>query len=147
MIPTFLRIAAVAACLALGACTTTVKPQEIEAVRDFVAANELTEVDQIRLTQQMSYTYVNDRYVIIPTRRGDFLAEFRRDCRELRRSRFTEDMIDRRDNQNIIRARFDTIRGCVIGRIYEISEGQRAELHDLGDAPGDEIFLPDEKEK
>ena len=93
----------------------------------------------------MTYTYVNDRYVVIPTRRGDYLIEFRRDCYELRRSKFTQDMIDRRDNQNILRARFDTIRGCVIATMYEISDLQREELRNLGDAPGDEIYLPEEE--
>jgi hypothetical protein len=131
--------------LVVAACSsTTTQPQEIEAVRDYVVANELEEVSQIRLREQMSYTYVNDRYVTIPTRRGDYLVEFSRDCWELRRNDFTAEMVDVRDNNNVIRARFDTIRGCRIGKMYEISKAQREELTALGDAPGDEIFLPKE---
>ena len=37
-------------------------PQEIEAVRDYVAATELEEVTEIRLREPLHYTYVNDRY-------------------------------------------------------------------------------------
>lgn len=132
--------------LLTAACSsTTQRPQEIEAVRDYVVANELEEVTEIRLREQMSYTYVNDRFVTIPTRRGDYLVEFNRDCWELRQINFTSTMVDVRDNQNVLRARFDTIRGCRIGTMYEITEAQREELKALGDAPGDDIFLPDEK--
>ena len=114
-------------------------------MRDFVAAAELEKVSEIRLRKTLSYTYVNDRFVIVPTRRGDYLVELRRDCFELRQNDFTPEMVDVRDNQNVLRARFDTIRGCYIGTIYEITESQREELRDLGDAPGDEIYLPDEE--
>ena len=132
--------------LVVAACSsTTTQPQEIEAVRDFVVANKLEEVSEIRLREQMSYTYVNDRYVTIPTRRGDYLVEFIRDCWELRRNDFTPEMVDVRDNRNARRARLDTIRGCRIGKMYEISGAQREELTALGDAPGDEAFLPTEK--
>ncbi|MDJ0938193.1 MAG: DUF6491 family protein [Woeseiaceae bacterium] len=135
-----------AATLAVGACSTGYDPQEIEAVRDFVSAAELEPVDQIRV-RQLSYSYVNDRYVIIKTRKADYLVELRRDCFELRRQDFTYEMVDRRQDTNVLRARFDTIRGCPIGAFYEITDAQRKELKDLGDAPGEEVFIPDEDEK
>ncbi len=139
------KILILPALLAVAACSsTTQRPQEIEAVRDYVVANELDEVSEIRLREQMSYTYVNDRYVTIPTRRGDYLVEFLRDCWELRRNDFTPEMVDVRDNQNVLRARFDTIRGCRIAKMYEITDAQREELTALGDAPGDDVFLPGE---
>jgi hypothetical protein len=134
------------ALLTIAGCSSTpTQPQEIEAVRDFVAATELEEVSEIRLRNTLSYTYVNDRYVTVSTRRGDYLVELRRDCFELRRNDFTPEMVDVRDNQNVLRSRFDTIRGCYIGAIYEITEAQREELRNLGDAPGDETYLPDEE--
>lgn len=140
------RILILPALLLIAGCSSTsTQPQEIEAVRDFVVAAELEEVNEIRLRKTLSYTYVNDRYVTVPTRRGDYLVELRRDCFELRQNDFTPEMVDVRDNQNVLRARFDTIRGCYIGAIYEITESQREELRDLGDAPGDEIYLPDEE--
>jgi len=141
VLPALIVIAVISAC-----SSTTQRPQEVEAVRDFVAAAELQEVDEIRLSQALSYTYVNDLFVTIPTRRGDYLVEFLRICYELRQSQFTPDMADVRNNPNILRSRFDTIRGCRISKIYEITEAQRAELRNLGDAPGDEIFLPEADE-
>ncbi len=132
--------------MAVGGCSmTTQTPREVEAVRDFVVAAELEEVAEIRLWRQMSYTHLNVRFVTIPTRRGDYLVEFQRDCRELNRIDITPEMVDIRANQHVLRGKFDTIRGCRIERIYEISEAQSEELKVLGDAPGDEIFLPHKK--
>jgi len=140
-----MRVILIVAMLA-GCAAGSTQPQEIEAVRDYVAASELVEVDQIRTSRNVSYTYLNDRYVLMPGRRGNYLVELSRDCFELRRQEWTPEMVDRRDNANILRARFDTIRGCHIGTMYEITEDQKKELRDLGDAPGDEIFLPEEKD-
>ena len=56
-----------AALMMVGCSSTTTQPQEIEAVRDYVAATELEEVSEIRLSRTLSYTYVNDRYVTVPT--------------------------------------------------------------------------------
>lgn len=130
----------------LAACATPYDPREIEAVRDFVVAAELKQVDRVRLYGQLNYTYVNDRYIMIPTRRGDYLAELRQTCRELRSNEFTPDMVDRRDSDHYIRARFDTIRGCRIDTIYEITEAQREEIRVLGDAPGENVFIPEPDE-
>lgn len=128
----------------LAACSTLFDAEEIEAVRDYVAANELKEVDKIRLYRQLDYTYVNDQYITVESRTGDFLVEFRRECRALSRTDFTPEMVDRRDGSNVLRARFDTVRGCYIDKIYEISKEQREELNELGDAPGDEVYLPED---
>ena len=136
-------IACTMSLLVTGCASKSTQPQEIEAVRDYIVANELVEVDQIRTSRNMSYTYVNDRYVIWPTRRGDYLVELNRDCQELRSQEWNPHMVDRRDSTNILRARFDTIRGCHIGTMYEITKDQKAELRNLGDAPGDELFLPE----
>ena len=139
------RTAIIIAALILSACVTGYDPQEIEAVRDYVAANQLEEVDRIRRNDQASYTYVNDFFVIVPSRRGDYLAEFVSECRELRQS-FDYTMRDERSDTIWLRARFDTIRGCRIGTFYEINEAQRIELRELGDAPGDEVFLPEDED-
>ncbi len=141
------RLLAAAILLFVAACATPYDMQEIEAVRDYIVANQLEEVDRIRTNfRQLNYTYLNDQYVAIPTQRGNYLVEFDRLCRDLRRTDFTYEMIDRRDDANTLRARFDTIRGCRIGKIYEVTEEQTKELAALGDAPGDEIFLPEDDE-
>jgi hypothetical protein len=140
-------ITSLAVALIAAACATApYDAREIEAVRDFIVSAELKPVDKVRIYGQMNYTYINDRFVTIPTRRGDYLAEFNRDCRDLRSSEFTADMIDVRDSDHYVRARFDTIRGCTISKIYEITDEQRKEIKALGDAPGDEVFIPERDE-
>ena len=130
--------------MVVGGCSSTPQtPREVEAVRDFVVAAELEEVAEIRLRRQLSYTDLNVRYATIPTRGGDYLVEFQRDCRDLQRPDFTPEMVDVRHDRNVLRAKFDTIRGCRIARIYAITAEQSDELKVLGDAPGDEIFLPE----
>ena len=136
--------AAFAAAVLLAGCATGYDASEIEAVHDYVVANQLEEVDEIRYFRQLNYTYVNDQFVVVPTNRGDYLVEFARLCRELRQLDFTPEMVDRRADADRIRARFDTIRGCQIGKIYSITDAQFDELRNLGDAPGDEIYIPDE---
>lgn len=130
-----------------SACSTMIDEQEIEATRDFVVANQLKQVDHIRLYEQLNYSIVNQYFVTVETRRGDYLVEFNRRCGELTQRDFQPYMVDVRRDSNRVHARFDTIRGCHIGKIYEITEEQRDELRQLGDAPGDEIFLPDDDDE
>ena len=137
---------AVVATLILAACSGTVTKlgpgKETEAVRDFVVASELQEVPRIRLTDQVKYQYVNDYFIVFPTSRGDYLIEFRGRCTELRRRIWTADMVDIRVTTKLLYADYDTLRGCSIGTIYELPEAQLEELKRLGDAPGNEVFIP-----
>jgi hypothetical protein len=138
----------VLALLALSACSTSPPRQwpgkETEAVRDFVLVSELHEVDRVRRYDQMKYLYVNDFFVVFQTRRGDYLMEIRGRCTELRSRLWTSDMIDIRASTRVLYAGHDTIRGCVIDKIYELPEPQLEELRLLGDAPGEDEFIPQE---
>lgn len=131
----------------ISACSSMSDEQEIEATRDFIAANQLQTVGEIRLYQQLNYRMINDYFVTVETRRGDYLVEFRSRCRALTQRDFQPHMVDIRRDPGRIRARVDTIRGCIIGEIYEVSEQQREELRQLGDAPGEEVFMPDDEEQ
>lgn len=127
----------VAAAAVLGACSTQGKIPSREAVDDYVTVAALEEVKFARYTRQLSHSYLNDYYVILSERDKLYLAEFSRRCYELtEHDRITPDV--RRD-RNMIRARFDTIRGCIIKALYKLNEGQAAELQSLGDAPGDTL--------
>jgi len=138
---------AVVTLLLLTACTNsggtvTAKGKELEAVRDFVVAVELEEVHMIRRWEQLKYLYVNDYFIILQTRRGDYLVEMRSRCAVLQSRKWTSDMIDLRTTTRILYADFDTIRGCGIGTIYILPEAQLEELRVLGDAPGNDVFIP-----
>jgi hypothetical protein len=57
-----------------------------------------------------------------------------RRCHELKdNTRITP---DKRWDTNIVRAKFDTIRGCRIAAIYALDEAEAAELKNIGEAPG-----------
>ncbi len=135
----------VIALLALTGCSNSVTREshgkETEAVKDFIVAAELPEVAKIKLDGEIRYIYVNDDFVVLPTRKDYYLVEFRGTCYQLRSRHWTSDMIDIRVTKRLLYAKFDTIRGCVVGRIYELSEPQLEELRYLGDAPGEEQFI------
>jgi len=140
----------IATFLLLTACTNsggtvTAPGKELEAVRDFVVAVELEEVKMIRRSDQLKYLYVNDYFIVLETRRGDFLLEMKGRCTELRRRLWTSDMIDFRVSTRLLYADYDTIRGCGIDTIYILSEAQLEELRVLGDAPGNDVFIPQAK--
>lgn len=134
--------------LALAGCSTTIEirspGKDIEAVRDFVAASELQELNSVRLNEQIKMLYVNDFYIILPNRRDQYLIEFRGRCAELRERKWLPGMVDIRVNSKMLYSDHDTIRGCVIGKIYEIQNSQLEELRVLGDAPGNEVSVSHE---
>lgn len=129
----------------LAGCSSGGPPlQELEAVRDYIVAAELEPLEEIRIWRQVSHVVVNEHYAIIEARGGDYLAEFQRRCRNLTRSDWTTQMVDVRTRPNALQARFDTLRGCNFSAFYSITAEQREEILNLGDAPGDEAFMPDE---
>lgn len=122
-----------AVALVLGACATARPQIDKEAIEDFISVRSLEQVDRIRTDTSEGFYELNQYYVIYQTRRGDYLFEFARRCWELGERRVTPD--ERWDN-NAIRARFDTLRGCRIANIYELTETDAEELKQLGEAPG-----------
>ncbi|MEO1244934.1 MAG: DUF6491 family protein [Pseudomonadota bacterium] len=107
---------------------------EIVAIQDFIAVSELEPADRIRTDNNNNYGILNAKYIIFESRRDMYLVEFQRNCWEL----FDSQVIayDERRDARYMRPRVDTIRGCLIGRAFEINEGQKAELEAMGDAPG-----------
>ena len=117
--------------IALGACASEPLysvPAE-ETVADYVSVAQLDQVRHIRKGDHDSWRYVNDRYVIYSARTDDFLVEFRRNCNDLTdNSWIPADYIH--DHRNL-RAGEDTIRGCIVDKIYAITNDQRIELRHL----------------
>ncbi len=127
-------LATVILLLLFGGCATSSEPEITGAVSDYIMAAELAEQASIRTLGKYSYSVISQRYVTLKTQRENYLVEFVRRCHELMQSEVTPDI---RYEKNILRSRFDTIRGCRIGRIYAIDKGQAEELKNIGDAPGD----------
>ena len=105
-----------------------------QAVRDFIELRELEEVEFMRSGTRDGWSVIDETFIIYSARKETFLVEFGRRCWELRdNTRITP---DQRWDPNMIRARFDTIRGCRIARIYALTEAEIAELENIGEAPG-----------
>ena len=104
-----------------------------DALDDYIRVAELPATDAIRKRGELHHTVINEKYIILSDQRNSYLAVFRQRCRQLDELYVTPDM---RDDLNIVRARFDTYRGCRIQSLYELSEGQAQELLGLGEKPG-----------
>ena len=120
----------------LAACATAPDDEpgaiaEDDPIADYIQVAELREVDAVRSFESLQHRVISEDYIILYDRRRSHLATFRRPCRELYDVDVTPDI---RFDGNTVRARFDTIRGCRIDALYEISAGQAEELMQLGEA-------------
>ena len=130
------RFLALAALLMLTAgCAATRAPAVDDAVQDFIAVSGLAEQEKIRTRGGYRYDALGERYVIVSAAKQKYLVQFTRRCRELYETAITPDI--RRD-ANVLRARYDTVRGCRIDRIYAVEDVQADELMALGKRPGEE---------
>ena len=104
-----------------------------QAILDLIAVRQLTEVDKFRSQNEDSWKDIERHYLIYEARRQAYLVEFSRACYELEDRNIVADI---RREAHIIRARYDTIRGCRIGRIFELTEAEVIELENIGESPG-----------
>ncbi len=126
----------IVAIVLLSACAAEqeVRTQDEEqAVRDYIAVRGLEEVDKLRSGSADRWEEIEAHFVIYKTRRHAFLIEFFRACYELSGSVV---VADERRESNTIRARFDTLRGCRIDKIFALTEADVAELKSLGEIAG-----------
>lgn len=124
----------------LAACATQDEAAEqstqdmTQAVRDFIAVRDLQDVDKMSTSSNDSWDALDDRFLLYEGRRETHLVEFNRRCWELEDN--SRIVADERWSGSYIRARFDTIRGCRIDRIYALAEHEAVELKSIGEAVG-----------
>jgi hypothetical protein len=106
--------------LALGACAgePVYKPPADQTVRDY----------------RDTWQYVTDRYVIYRSRMDDYLLEFKGSCDRLTDNSALPPADVIHDHRNLRAS--DTFRGCIVEKLYAISNDQRVELRNLGHSPG-----------
>jgi hypothetical protein len=128
-------IFAAAAMLVSGCATQERAPtqDEEQVVRDYILVRGLEEVDRIRSSTSDSWDELDEHFIIYDTRRNAYLVEFNRACYELNENRVTPDL---RREANTIRVRSDTIRGCLVDKIFALTEADVAELKSLGELAG-----------
>jgi len=130
------KIIFTAAAMLVSGCATQEREatqDEEQAVRDYILVRGLEEVDSMRSSDSDSWDEIDEFFIVYDTRRNSYLVEFNRACYELNESRVTPDL---RREANAIRARFDTIRGCQVDKIFALTEADVAELKALGETPG-----------
>lgn len=108
--------------------------QDVQAVRDFIELRDLEELDKLRTSSGDSWTSIESQFLIYKGRRDTYLVAFNRRCFEMEDN--TRIVADERRDAKYIHARYDTIRGCRIHRIYALTEAEAVELKNLGEAPG-----------
>jgi hypothetical protein len=121
----------------LGACASNDEEEQerVAAIDDFIAVSDLEEVASIRSYQQFEQKVLNEHYVIVYTRKEQYLLSYEQRCYVI------YDMSrkpDRRADPHAIYADTDTFRGCHIKALYPITKEQAAELMEVGIAPGEE---------
>jgi len=109
-------------------------PDMMQAVRDFIEVRDLQEVNRLSTSANDNWDALNNQFVLYEGRRETHLIEFNRRCWELDDN--TRIVADKRSDLSYIRARFDTLRGCRIHRIYALRDGEAAELESIGEAVG-----------
>jgi hypothetical protein len=120
----------------LAACATTDDREdrrEETAIADFIEVNELEAVDAIRTMDQLSSRDVSERYIIVSSRREDFLLEYYTRCVWRPDGRVEPDV---RQDSRALYPRVDTFRGCRIKAIYALQPGQADEIRELGRSVG-----------
>jgi len=120
----------------LAGCVSTdetVTQDTEQAVRDFIAVRGLPTTDRVRTARDDQWQDIDQNFLLYLQRRRAYLFEFARRCHELNEFPVVPDV---RDSSNTIRAKFDTLRGCRIAKIYPLTEAEVAELRDIGESPG-----------
>ncbi len=107
---------------------------EEQAIRDFIAARGLESLDRMRSDDAGNWEKIASKFIIYRARRSQYLVEFIRRCHEL--DDYSRIVADQRRDSHYIYARFETIRGCQIAKIYALTEAEEVELEQLGETPG-----------
>jgi hypothetical protein len=125
-----LAIALLSACAAQDETPTQDTEQ---AVRDFIDVRELAEADNMRTSNRDKWQKIDQNFIIYETSKETYLLEFVRRCFELDQYPVVP---DERRSGNLVRARYDTVRGCRIAKLFPLTEGEVAELKAIGESPG-----------
>ena len=121
----------------LAACAGTPEtPPDTQAIFDYVEVGELQEVDQLRTSLgRDEWVPLTRRFVLYTGRDGHFLLEFGYPCREMFDN--TTITADKRYDRHTMRTGTDTLRGCLIDKMYPLTEAQAQEVRALAQTAGD----------
>jgi len=120
----------------VAACAASEPEKKEDGIADFIAVAELTPVTKVRTEGQYSFLYIDEQYVLLKTNRGYFLGQTRKRCPGLaNRNEMSEQgnialrpSVDIRTNPKIFWAGQDSVRGCIIDKLYALDDERVAEL-------------------
>ncbi len=107
--------------------------REETAIADFIEVNELASVNSIRTLEQLSSSSASELYIIVSTRREDYLLEYYSRCTKRFDGRVEPDV---RQDSRALYPKVDTFRGCRIKALYALEPGQADEIKALGRSVG-----------
>ncbi len=94
----------------------------VDETRAYIQSTNLEQHTAIRYIGKFSIVSANQRFAVIEARSTRYLIETEIDCPRLPLAGATDDSIDVRMRRNMLRAGYDTIRGCRIKAIYELPD-------------------------
>ena len=133
MLPALIATAILGACAAQEEREKQIE-EAVQAVRDFIEVRDLSAIDKMPSSSSDSWESIENHFLIYRGRKSSYLVEFSRRCYELDDD--TRIVADKRWDSGHIHAKYETIRGCRIHRIYALSEAEAEEVSRLGEAPG-----------
>lgn len=94
----------------------------VDETHAYIQSANLEQHTAIRYIGKFSIVSANQRFAVIEARSTRYLIETEIDCPRLPLAGATDDSIDVRMRRNMLRAGYDTIRGCRIKAIYELPD-------------------------
>ena len=130
------RLLLLAVVTTLGACASNdpgaleKNPKKLknEAIEDFIKVTELEPVHRIRVLGTLQHDVITEDYIFVTERRNTWLIAFASRCYDIEGPAIHADI---RYDHRVLRSGVDTIRGCRIDDIYEVSEGMVEEIKGL----------------
>ena len=107
---------------------------KVDETRAYIEAAQLEQVDIVRVIGSPRLRSSNRRFAVVEIGTSSYILETERDCRNLESRNVELGMVDFRVQRSMLRAGYDTIRGCRIKAIYELPK-TREQSTTSGDEP------------
>ena len=104
---------------------------KVDETRAYIDAAKLEPLEVVRVIGSIRLQSSNRRFAVVEIGSSSYILETKSDCRALESRNVDEAMVDYRVQRRMLRAGYDTIRGCRIKTIYELPKtGKQATASD-----------------
>jgi len=93
---------------------------KVDETRAYIEAANLEPLEVVRVIGSIRLQSSNRRFAVIEINTSSYILETERDCRGLESRNVELGMVDFRVQRRMLRAGYDTIRGCRIKSIYKL---------------------------